>query len=410
MRVQPAPAAARVMQRLDELAGFSAEPDALTRFYLTPEHKQAALKVAEWMRAGGMEAEIDALGTVVGRYEGTKAEAPALLLGSHLDTVRNAGRYDGSFGIIAAIEAVAALAGAGKRLPFPIEVLAFGDEESLRFPVALSSSHGVAGTFDPAVLKVRDAAGISLHEALVQFGCNPAEIPAIARHADRVRGYLELHIEQGPVLETEDLPIGIVTAIAGASRYTITVSGQAGHAGTVPMALRHDALAAAAEMILAIERTARASETLVATVGRIEALPGAANVIPSTARFSLDIRNPIDTLRQMAQTRLHEDFAAIAARRGVTLAIEQTYEEHAAVCDPELSDALAAAIRRAGFREKRLPSGAGHDGLAMIALCPITMLFVRCKGGLSHNPAEAITLEDAAVAIAVLLDTLCHLR
>jgi len=224
-----------------------------------------------------------------------------------------------------------------------------------------------------------------------------------------VLGYVEIHIEQGPVLEAEDLPVGIVTAINGASRFTIEVTGVAGHAGTVPMHLRQDALAAAAEMVLAVEQTAQSTPGIVATVGKLEALPGAVNVIPSGAKLSLDLRSSSDSLRIESVARLKHQFETIAERRGVRVQVTPCYDEAAATCAPWLVDQMAVAVERSGIRPLRLPSGAGHDGLAMIALCPIAMLFVRCKGGISHNPAEAITAQDADTAIRVLEDFLRHL-
>ena len=402
------PAGRRVMARLDELATFSERPDMLTRLFLSPEHRRAADRVQAWMAEAGMQASLDPAGNVAGRHEGQTPGLPALLLGSHIDTVRNAGKYDGNLGVVAAIEAVASLHRDGTRLPFAIEVIAFGDEEGVRFPVTLTGSRGVAGTFDPAALDAADADGITMRDALIRFGCDPGAIGAVARPRGGVLGYCEVHIEQGPVLEAENLPVGIVTAINSASRFTIELAGMAGHAGTVPMALRRDALCAAAEIILAIERLALGTEGLVATVGRIEALPGAANVIPSGARLTLDIRSPDDRARADAVARLSEDFAQIAGRRRVGLAMRQTYDEAAATCDPALVRQLEQAVARTGVRVLKLPSGAGHDGLALVALCPIAMLFVRCAGGISHNPAEAITEADADVAVRVLADFLRH--
>lgn len=401
-----------IMRRLDALAQFTDVPGELTRLYLSPAHKAAALQVREWMTAAGMTARIDAAGNVIGRYDGDRPGLPALLLGSHIDTVRNAGKYDGNLGVVVAIEAVAALARDGIRRPFAIEVLAFGDEEGVRFPTTLTGSRAVAGTLghEPASLDARDPDGITVREALVRFGCDPGEIAGVARAREAVLGYVELHIEQGPVLESEDLPLGVVTAIAGASRFRFEVAGEAGHAGTVPMALRKDALAAAAEMVLAVERAAAGQPDLVATVGQLQVLPGAVNVIPALARFSLDLRSPADARRQRAIAELLDDFRAIAARRRVTLAESQYYDEPAARCDPLLIDALEAAVRRCGLPVRRLPSGAGHDGLAMVALCPIGMLFLRCKGGISHNPAESIRAEDAGAAVTVLADFLRHHR
>jgi allantoate deiminase len=397
---------AGVMGRLDALARFSSDKGALTRLYLTPEHQGAALQVQSWMGEAGLLASIDAVGNVAGRYEGDKPGLPALLLGSHIDTVRNAGKYDGNFGVIAAIEAVAELYRQQRRLPFAIEVLAFGDEEGVRFPVTLTGSRAVAGTLDPAALDAEDAGRVSVREALQQFGCNPFQIPDVPRRKEAVLGYVELHIEQGPVLEAENLPVGVVTAIAGASRFTVDVTGVAGHAGTVPMRLRKDAGAAAAEMMLAVERAASETADLVATVGRFEAMPGAVNVIPSAAQFTIDIRSPHDQVRSDAIARLSGEMEAIAARRGVELHVTRSYDAAAATCAPWLVEQLEEAVGRVGIRPLRLPSGAGHDGLAMIGLCPIGMLFVRCKDGISHNPAESITVEDADDAVRILVEFL----
>ena len=407
MQDQPdMPAASPLMRWLDELALCSSEADALTRLYLTPEHRAAALLVLGWMRGAGMAAAIDAVGNVVGRYEGRVIGARALLIGSHIDTVRNAGKYDGAFGVVAGIAAVAGLHAAGERLDFAIEVIAFGDEEGVRFPATLTGSRAIAGTLDPAVLDGEDAAGISLRAALEAFGCESAGIAAVARRRADVIAYIELHIEQGPVLETEGLALGVVTAINGASRLSVTLTGQAGHAGTVPMGLRRDAAAAMAEMVLAVERLAGGIAECVATVGRVEVLPGAVNVIPATARFSIDLRHPDDGVRRDALARLHGEMAAIAARRGVGLAVRTDYDVAAAACAPHLVAALEQSVRRAGIAPRRLPSGAGHDGLAIAALCPIAMLFLRCRGGISHHPAEAILAEDADIAVRALHDFL----
>lgn len=394
------------MARLADLARFSSERDALTRRYLTPEHRGAADLVAGWMREAGMTAAIDAVGNVVGRYPGARPDAPALLLGSHIDTVRDAGRYDGTLGVVTAIEAVARLHAAGERLPYAIEVLAFGDEEGSRFPVTLTGSRAVAGTFDTATLDAVDPDGVRLRDALIGFGCAPDDIPTIARRAGDVLAYCEVHIEQGPVLEAQGLPVGIVTAIAGGSRFKVAVDGVAGHAGTVPMSLRRDAVCAAAEMILAVEALALRTPGLVATTGVIAADPGAVNVIASDAFFTVDVRSDDDTVRRTAIAAFEHDFRAIARRRRVGVEIRRTYDQPAALCHPALVAQFEDAVRRAGIAPLRLVSGAGHDGLAMRALCPIGMLFVRCRGGISHNPAESITAADAACAATVLLDFL----
>ncbi|KMO12759.1 allantoate amidohydrolase [Methylobacterium platani] len=401
---------AGVMARLDELARHSADPDGLTRLYLTPAHDAAARQVAAWMEEAGMSVRRDAAATVIGRYEAAIPGAPTLLLGSHIDTVRDAGRYDGNLGVVVAIAAVEALHRTAERLPFAIEVLAFGDEEGVRFPVTLTGSRALAGLVGPGFLDARDADGVSLGQALTGFGCDPAGLPALARDPAATLGYLEVHIEQGPVLEDAGLPVGIVTAIAGASRLVVTVEGRAGHAGTVPMRLRRDALAAAAEMVLAVEAEANAAPDLVATVGQIEVPRGAVNVIPARTRFSLDLRSPSDAVRHAALARLRETWEAIAARRGVSVSAQGSYDELAAACAPGLTDALADGIARLGLGPLRLPSGAGHDGLALAGLCPIAMLFVRCAGGLSHSPAESVTEADVDVATRLLVDVLRHLR
>jgi allantoate deiminase len=395
-----------LMARLDELATFSDDPERLTRHYLSAAHGRAMQQVAAWMVAAGMGARIDAVGNVIGRYEAHQTGAPAVLVGSHIDTVTDAGRYDGSLGVLAGIAAVEALHRAGERLPVAVEVIAFGDEEGVRFPSALIGSRALAGTLDPSLLDARDQEGVSVREALRTAGCDADAAASCARRAQETLAYFEVHIEQGPVLEAEGLPLGVVSAINGATRARVVVQGEAGHAGTVPMALRRDALAAAAEMVLAVEREGRAVPDLVATVGQIAALPGSINVVPGTVRFGLDVRAPLDDTRRAALATLERRFGEIAARRGVSVALEPFHDTAAVNCDSGLIEALAAAVERAGLRPRLLPSGAGHDAIALAALCPVAMLFVRCKDGISHNPAEAIRTEDADLAVRVLLDVL----
>jgi allantoate deiminase len=384
-----------LMYRLDQLATATDEPGALTRLFLSPAHAQAAAMVRDWMTQAGLTTEIDAIGNVVGRSALIPA-APTLLLGSHIDTVRNAGKYDGNFGVLAAIGAVQQ---AGP-LPYNIEILAFGDEEGVRFPATLAGSRAVAGSFDPATLNMGDADGITLKTALETFGCDPAQIPAIARQ--NIAAYIELHIEQGPILEAENLAVGIVTAIAGASRFSVIVTGIAGHAGTVPMSLRRDALTAAAEMILKIETVGRSAPDLVATVGTIAVRPGAPNSVPGGARFTIDLRAPEDATRHRIAAQIADTIQCIATKRGVTAALTQTHDAPATLCAPWLQNQLASAVKHLGIAPRYLPSGAGHDGMAIATLCPIGMMFVRCKGGISHTPEESITEADAALAVAAL--------
>ena len=371
--------------------------------FLSREYRAAADEVLGWMREAGMRAELDAIGNVAGRYEASRAGAPCLMLGSHLDTVRDAGRYDGMLGVIIAIECVAALAAQEKRLPFAIEVLGFGDEEGVRFGTSMFGSRGVAGTLDREVLKTRDADGTSIEAALRQFGLDPAGAARVARKKGDVLAYAELHIEQGPVLEAEGLPVGVVSAINGFSRLRATLSGQAGHAGTVPMGLRRDALAAAAECVLAIEHIARSDASLVGTVGRLEVKPGAINVIPGEVQFTIDVRAPRDPLREEAVHSAVTAVEEIASKRGVAARIEKIQELGVTACAPWLIEQFDHAVAAERVAVRRLPSGAGHDGQAIQAIADVAMLFVRCKGGISHNPAEAITEADAAVGARTLL-------
>lgn len=392
----------RIMQRCDALARHSELPGGLTRVFLSPQARAAGDLVLGWMREAGMQARLDAIGNAVGRYEGSRPGLPCLMLGSHLDTVRDAGKYDGMLGVVTAIECVDALHRAGARLPFAIEVVGFGDEEGVRFGTTLLGSRAVAGTLDPEVLQVADAEGRTIAQALRAFGLDPDGVPSVRRKRGEVLAYAELHIEQGPVLETEGLPVGVVTAINGFSRLRVTLRGQAGHAGTVPMKLRRDALAAAAECVLAVERIARARPQVVGTVGRIEARPGAINVISGEVQFSVDLRAPQDAARQDAVAAVRTEVALISENRGVGFEIETLQELGSSACAPWLMAQLERAVEREGVRVLRLPSGAGHDGMALKALADIAMLFVRCKGGISHNPAEAISEPDAAVGARVL--------
>ena len=403
MTTSATPSGARILERCDALARCSEQVDALTRVYLSAQQRAANALVLAWMRDAGMATRLDAVGNVVGRYEGERPGAPCLMLGSHLDTVRDAGKYDGMLGVVAGIDCIASLHARGRRLPFAVEVVGFADEEGVRFNATLLGSRAVAGTFDLANLDRVDASGKTMREAMQDFGLDPAAIAAAARRREDVLAYAELHIEQGPVLEDAGLALGVVTAINGGNRFAIELAGMAGHAGTVPMQLRRDALAAAGECVLAVERICSAEPELVGTVGKIDALPGAINVIPGRARFSLDVRAPTDRQRERAVAAIRAAFAGIAARRQVALDLRQLWDAKTTTCAPWLQRQLAAAIEGEGLPVRHLPSGAGHDGMAMIAIADIGMLFVRCKAGVSHNPAEAITREDAEVAARAFL-------
>ncbi|WP_315837706.1 allantoate amidohydrolase [Bradyrhizobium prioriisuperbiae] len=392
-----------ITERIDRLALISADEGAITRVFLSPEHRRAADLLLSWMREAGMSAHLDAIGNVVGRYEGDRPGLPCLMLGSHYDTVRNAGRWDGPLGVITAISCVAALHRRGRRFPFAIEVVGFADEEGVRFASTLLGSRAIAGTFDDSALGVRDRDGVTMRDALTQFGLDPGHIGAAARAGREVLGYVELHIEQGPVLEAEGLPVGVVTAISGATRLVASLEGMAGHAGTVPMPLRRDALTGAAECILAIESYCRARPGLVGTVGHILAEPGATNVIPGRATFTMDIRAAGDTGRKGAAAELIKAIQEIAQQRKLIANITITHENRTVACADWLKAQISDAVAAEGYRVLDLPSGAGHDGMAMIDLTDVAMIFVRCRGGISHHPDEHTELADVEAGARVLL-------
>jgi allantoate deiminase len=393
----------RILERCESLAQHSELPGGLTRVFLSPQARAASDKVLAWMREAGMQAKLDAIGNAVGRYEGARPGLPCLMLGSHLDTVRDAGKYDGMLGVVAAIECVSLLHSQNKRLPFAIEVVGFGDEEGVRFGTTLLGSRAVAGIFDMEALKAKDPQGKTMAEALREFDLEPDAIAKIARKKGEVLAYAELHIEQGPVLESEGLAVGVVTAINGFSRLRVTLRGAAGHAGTVPMHLRHDALAGAAECALAVERVALGHPELVGTVGRFEAKPGAINVIPGEVMFTVDVRAPQDPLRNDAVFSIRTEIQNIAKQRALQCEIETLQEFGVTACAPRLMEQMDRAVASQGFKVRRLPSGAGHDGMALGAIADICMLFVRCKGGISHSPLESITQDDAAAGVRVLM-------
>jgi len=405
----------RAQGMIDALATISAEEGKLTRLYLTPEHKRAAMLVGEWMRRAGLAVRMDAVGTMHGLraagLDGPRAKK-RLLLGSHIDTVVDGGRFDGNLGVIAAIIAAEELAARGIALPFELEVLAFGDEEGVRYPKTLISSSTIAGTVGPSVLDLTDASGMTMRAALAEFGADPEHLAAEAYHRASVVGYLEVHIEQGPVLDQAGEPLAVVSAIASQGRYRIQMRGEAGHAGTVPMAIRHDALAGAAEVMVLAEEAARkgAKAGLVATVGEIRVTPGASNVIPGTTDFSLDVRASDDATRTAAATEIRQGAREIGARRGLVFTMETVHEKPVAVTAPRLNRAIATAIASVtGKPPRELMSGAGHDGQSMIRLTDIGMIFVRCRAGISHNPLEFVSVDDMGLAIEALVRTVVEI-
>jgi hydantoinase/carbamoylase family amidase len=400
---------ARILELADRLATHSDLPGALSCTYLTPAHRASAKELAQWMQAAGMAVTIDGVGNVVGRYPAAEPTNRTLIVGSHYDTVVDAGKYDGRLGILTGLVVIDHLNRTGQRLPFAVELIGFAEEEGLRFSASYIGSTAVAGSFDRGLLDRRDRDGIALADAISATGFDPAEIPKLARARQDLAGYLEVHIEQGPVLLQEGLPLGIVTAIAGNCRFWLTVSGQAGHAGTVPMGLRHDAVAAAAEIVLAVERRCANVATLVGTVGRMEVPGGATNVIAGRCELSLDIRAGDDVTRDAAVADVRAEIDAIARRRGVTVEVKEMQRNGAVACSARVQGLFADAIARAGGTPRFLPSGAGHDAVNFGGITDTGMLFVRCgNGGVSHSPRETITAEDADLGARVLLDVLEH--
>jgi N-carbamoyl-L-amino-acid hydrolase len=400
---------AKIMDWADKLAQHSDAVAVLTRTYLTPAHQAAAAQLAQWMGEAGMEVRRDMAGNVIGRYQGLAANAPTLLTGSHFDSVRNAGKYDGNLGILLPIACIGQWHAQGKRFPFAIEVIGFAEEEGVRFKATLLGSRAAAGTFDMAVLDNLDDDGNSMREVMAASGFDPQHLADAAYRRAAVLGFVEVHIEQGPVLLDEDLPLGIVTAIAGATRFLVEVEGLAGHAGTVPMDLRRDAAMAAAEMALYIEQRCRTQPGLVGTVGMLNVPNGAVNVVPGRADFSIDIRAEQDAVRLQAVADVLSHIEAVARRRSVTARTRRVHEASSVPCAPGLQERLAAALKRCGLPVRHLPSGAGHDAMAMATLTDVAMLFVRCgNGGISHHPDEIMTQDDATLAARVFIDFVEH--
>jgi N-carbamoyl-L-amino-acid hydrolase len=397
----------QVMQWSETLAQWSDDENGLTCAYMTDAHRKTAAQLAEWMREAGMTVQIDAVGNVVGRYASATRGAKTLITGSHYDTVRNGGKYDGRLGILLPIAIVWHLRQQGETLPFHLEIIGFAEEEGVRFRSTFLGSNAITGNFDLSLLDATDADGTTMHETLVAAGYDPAAIPAIARRREDVLAFVEVHIEQGPVLLERGLPLGVVTAIAGSSRYLVELTGLASHAGTTPMTMRKDAAAAAAEVVLLVEQRCAQAPSLVGTVGQLAVPGGSVNVIPGACKLSLDIRAADDAVRQSAVQDVLDGIAAICARRQVEFTLEKIVEAKAAPCSPALMQRLGDAIEATGLQRFDLLSGAGHDAMAMAALTGVAMLFTRCgNGGISHNPLETMTADDADLAGEVLLDFL----
>ena len=396
----------RVLARLDALAAITDEPGRITRLYLSPAHRRAADLVAGWMRELGLDVSEDATGTVRG-FLPPAAPGPEanrkLLIGSHIDSVIDAGKFDGCLGVVAGLAVVEELQARGVALPFGLEILAFGDEEGVRFPTSLSSSSAVTGTYRAEWLDMADGQGIRLKDALRTYGADPSRIRDAVIPAGGVIGYVELHIEQGPVLEHQGDALGVVTSIAGQSRFRITVTGESGHAGTNPMPLRRDAFAALAELSTVIERVAReGTASLVATIGRVLVSPGAVNVVPGEVEATLDIRAGADAPRLVAIDRIRYEAERIAQRRGVKIRMERFHDVPTCPMNEGFQSELSNAIAELNENARRLPSGAGHDAMAMARSFPAAMLFVRSRAGISHNPAEFTSVSDLGLATEAL--------
>ena len=403
-------AAALVMARCEALGSLSQNPTCLDRRYLTEQHKLANQLTSGWMIEAGMTTWQDSVGNIWGRYTSAVPNAPRLIIGSHLDTVPNGGKYDGMLGVVAPVTLMAMFSGEGRQFPFHIDIVGFCDEEGTRFGTTLLGSRALTGKWQDEWRRLKDEDGISLEDAMKHFGLDFDAINSATIAQTDLLGYLELHIEQGPVLEQENLPVGVVNAIAGAKRFSLTVTGMAGHAGTVPMSMRHDALCASAEMILAVESISQQRPGVVATVGKIENAPNGVNVISGRCQFSLDIRSEEDPLRDAALAEILQKINDIAVLRNVELKIEQTHSAPAVHCDSALQNTLLKGVTEAGIVPKVLASGAGHDAMAMAEICPVAMLFTRCKGGISHHPAESITTDDVAASLAIMHHSLRTLK
>ncbi len=392
---------ARAAAMLTELAACSTPGPGVTRLPFTPEHRAANEQLSAYMRRVGCTVSEDAAGTLIGRLEAAP-DAATLLMGSHQDSVREGGAFDGIMGVVLPLLALEKLREEGTHLSYSVEILGFADEEGVRFPTALLGPRALAGTADPAVLDMVDTQGVTLGDAMTEFGLDTSRIISLRRAPDSVMGYVETHIEQGPVLENANEAIGIVSAISGIERHQITLTGETGHAGTLPMQGRRDALLGASALIREVHKTAAATPDLRGTVGALDIRPNVVNAVPGEAQLTVELRSPDDLTRQNAGKHLQQFAVHLAAESGLTLHWERTYVQNAQPCDAAMSEQLIHAARQAGARGLVLPSGATHDASAMADLCPVSMLFVRCRDGVSHRPEEQASAADMALAIDVL--------
>ncbi len=390
--------ALRAIEECRRIAAMTEEPGRITRRFLTPPmHDVHALLTAR-MQALGMAVHVDAAGNLRGLWQPAKGATRRIILGSHVDTVPDAGAFDGVLGVTLALEWVAI----AREINFPlaVEVIAFSEEEGVRFGVPFIGSRAVAGRFDASLLALKDAEGVTVGESICAFGLDLSGIETSVADSSAL-AFIEVHIEQGPVLEAENLSVAAVAAIVGQTRMSLTFTGHANHAGTTPMHLRRDALAAAAEWIVAVEKIAKESGGLVATVGKIESVPNAGNVVPGSASVSLDVRHADDSTRIATVDALLAQANAIAERRGLTLTSKRQMDQPAVPMDERLTAILAESLEASGFPGKRMPSGAGHDAMVMAARVPTAMLFLRSPGGVSHHPDEAVREEDVKASLHV---------
>ena len=382
----------------------TSDPDkeGVTRLCASKEHEEANGKLHDWMTMSGMEVRMDNAANLIGRYPSTNPDAKTLIFGSHQDTVPNGGKYDGILGVILPIALVNYFHNNQLEFPFHIDVIAFSDEEGTRFQSTLLGSKAISGIFDPAMLAAEDANGVSMRDALVSFGCNPDLISEDAYEKENVLGFVELHIEQGPQLEQANLPVGVVTAMTGIERHTLSIIGKASHAGTVPMNLRQDALVGAAQVIHMFDQLCKREDDLVGVVGKIANYPNGVNVIPQQTDITIELRSPNDASRVKAREEMLADIDSLMNQYNLAYRHEQTYEQSAVTCADSLSSVLSNAVSLSGITPKHLYSGAGHDGLAVSKLTDIAMLFMRCTDGISHHPDEAILQQDLVAAVEVL--------
>ena len=402
----------RIARRCDELAKHTDDAEGLTRTFCSRAMKSAHEELKTWMQATLMDCVLDESGNLIGRYVSPKLVAgqnepeQIFMIGSHLDTVVNAGRFDGMLGVLLGVGVVEMLHETNFRLPFQIHVVAFSEEEGVRFRFPFIGSQGVTGTLEQSTLKIADDEGISMWQALKDFGCEPDQIETASYRDKKVIGFMEAHIEQAVTLEEENIPVGIVSAIAGQTRATISIEGHAGHAGTVPHNRRRDALAAAAELILQIETLGQATDGLFATVGNVIASPGLSNVISGLAELRLDLRHESDNERELAFEKIQSILNRISKSRSVTVTLDSVQHSPAVPMDSDLAGHLESAINDIGIEPKTMVSGAGHDAMVMSTLAPSCMLFVRCKNGISHHPDEYVSPKDIRSALEVMVSAL----